>query len=160
MAAPEEMDEAARKTLDRARAVGHLKVGDAVERVLPGERGKPDTRDGGRVVKVSDTEVVAVIALDIERTMRYDRSTGVNLEGPDYGYLEARVVHQAARAGADGTQSCVRCGKALRRPPAKPAPEGAPMTDGGHEITQTEARGALLCPTANVPVPARGDGRW
>lgn len=64
-----------------------LKKGDPVCRVMQGFGGKL-WRNDGHVVGVNDTEIMCVINVDVPRSMFFDRETGLNTLGGDYGWLE------------------------------------------------------------------------
>jgi len=64
-----------------------LKKGDPVCRVMHGVGGKL-WRNDGHVVGVNDTEIMCVINVDVPRSMFFDRETGLNTLGGDYGWLE------------------------------------------------------------------------
>lgn len=44
----------------------------------------------GEVKEVTDTTIVCEIMVDIPRMMKFDRKTGVSLNGIDYGWLELK----------------------------------------------------------------------
>lgn len=66
-----------------------LKVGDIVTREMDGFRGdeKP-WRFEGRVTEITDDIITCVIFCDVPRTMDFDKETGINILGYEYGWLK------------------------------------------------------------------------
>lgn len=65
----------------------NLQIGDSVVRVMPGFRDEL-WRMEGYVSLVEENQIVCIIQVDVPRTMTFDRETGVNVWGREYGWLE------------------------------------------------------------------------
>lgn len=64
-----------------------VKVGDILVRCLNGFR-EEIWRSDACVTRVTDTVITCVVLVDVYRTMEFDKQTGINLLGKDYGWLE------------------------------------------------------------------------
>ena len=69
--------------------IGEPKVGDVLDRVMHGFRDELWRMDA-RVTKIEGNVVTCVVLVDYYRTMEFDLHTGINLLGPDYGWLEEK----------------------------------------------------------------------
>ena len=69
----------------------NLKVGDNVIRLWPGLREQIE-RHPGTVVKVTSKCIYVIVTMDVQRMMHFDRHTGVNMYGREYGWLEEPTI--------------------------------------------------------------------
>lgn len=66
----------------------NIKVGDLVTRRIDFRlAGKRYWDMDGQVIKVTDDEIWASILVDTFRIMKFDRQTGINVLGKDYGWI-------------------------------------------------------------------------
>ena len=54
----------------------HIKIGDCVSRITPPQSGRPGYMQSGRVIDVTETEIVVSILVDGYRTMVFSRKDG------------------------------------------------------------------------------------
>lgn len=73
--------------------LSELRKDDPVCRVMEGPRGQLWCNDG-HVVAVTETEILCTINVDVPRSMSFDRETGLNTLGGDYGWLEISPTSQ------------------------------------------------------------------
>lgn len=65
-----------------------VKVGDSLVRVMEGFQPSERWTFDGIVTNITETEITCVIELDRPRIMRFDRQTGISVNGRDFGWLE------------------------------------------------------------------------
>jgi len=51
------------------------------------DEGKPWISDAV-VTGITDTKIICTVDVDVPRTMEFDRKTGINIDGRDYGWLQ------------------------------------------------------------------------
>jgi len=67
-----------------------LNPGDSIVRAMDGLKQGEYWRNDGHVTAVSDTQIVCTVFVDVPRSMTFDRVTGVNVYGKEYGWLESK----------------------------------------------------------------------
>lgn len=67
----------------------NLQVGDVLWKVMHGFQDEL-WRNEARVTRISDDVIECVVYVDVPRTMKFDRRTGVNILGNAYGWLEEK----------------------------------------------------------------------
>lgn len=68
--------------------LSNVKVRDKLTRVIEGFRPDQYWRNEAVVSSITDNEICCVVWVDVPRTMYFDRVTGINVMGRDYGWLE------------------------------------------------------------------------
>ena len=64
-----------------------IKVGDKLYRYYR------ETAWDAIVAEITETEIVCTVKVDQSRTMRFDRITGVSLEGHKFGFITKTKIH-------------------------------------------------------------------
>lgn len=66
-----------------------LKKGDELLKVMDGlVKDNPPWTMNAEIIEVTETTIICIVEVDQWRTMTFDRKTGVDVEGRDYGWLE------------------------------------------------------------------------
>ena len=60
----------------------NVKVGDVLERIFK------ETPTDAEVTEVKDDEIICRVIVDMPRKMHFNRSDGVHVNGPEFGYLQ------------------------------------------------------------------------
>ena len=74
-----------------------IKVGDTLQRVMDGPGKSPPWRFRAEVIEVSKDRITCTVLADCPRRMEFDRKTGINVNGIEYGWLEGENDRHQSR---------------------------------------------------------------
>ena len=68
--------------------LSNVKVGDVLQRVMKGFKKDEKWRWDAQVIEISDSVITCSVTVDVPRTMKFDRQTGMCIDGDEFGWLE------------------------------------------------------------------------
>lgn len=66
----------------------NVKVGDKLLHVMGGFKGKDPWENEAKVIKITEKTIICLVFVDQPRRMEFDRQTGVNVDGREFGWLK------------------------------------------------------------------------
>lgn len=66
----------------------NVEIGDVLNRCCPGFRNEI-WKNKAEVIELSTETISCLVFVDVPRTMIFNRETGINVLGREYGWLEA-----------------------------------------------------------------------